>query len=68
MGADSLAENTQNAPPNFWPNLSVQPQKSLEFSKKKLFLGVRSPCSKGKRSIAKAVFLDCFGILQHFHG
>ena len=43
MGADKLAENTPNAPPNFWPNLSAQAQKFGIF-KKKLSLVVRSLC------------------------
>ena len=45
MGADSLAENTQNAPQIFGPICLPKP-KSLGFSKKQLSLGVRSPWSK----------------------
>ena len=42
MGADSPAENTPNASKNFSPKCLPKP-KSWRFSKKKLFLGVRSP-------------------------
>ena len=43
MGADKLAENTPNAPLNFWPNLSAQAQK-FGIYKKDLSLVVRSLC------------------------
>ena len=42
VGADSLAENTLNAPKIVRPNLSAQAQKFGIFDKK-LSLGVRSP-------------------------
>ena len=44
MGADKLAENTPNAPLNFWPNLSAQAQKFGIFKKKTLSFVVRSLC------------------------
>ena len=45
MGADSLAENTPNVQNDFGPICLPKP-KSLGFSKKKLSLGVRSPCAR----------------------
>ena len=60
MGADSLAENTQNAPPNFWPNLSVQPQKSLEFSKKKTLSGCPQSVLERQEIDCKSCFFRLF--------
>ena len=42
MGADSVAENSQNAPEFIWPICLPKP-KSSGFQWKKASLGVRSP-------------------------
>ena len=43
MGADSLAENTPNAPEFICPICLPKP-KSSEFPQKRASLGFRSPC------------------------
>ena len=52
MGADKLAENTPNAPLNFWPNLSAQAQK-FGIYKKDLSLAVRSLCLVGSYNLRR---------------
>ena len=63
MGADSSAENSPNAPKFICPNCLPKP-KSLNFNKKKVSLGVRSPCSG--RSIAYLLCAAVFTLAPKF--
>ena len=58
MGADSLAENTPNASKKFSP-ICLPTPKSFGCLKKKLSLGVRSPCAAATFFVGEPSVANC---------